>query len=61
MPTESETERPAEDQRIEGSLDMLQSGVAQDSDDHAGCTAAGVVLWTNDGRFLVGRGAAKRE
>ena len=61
MPTESETERPAEDKCTEGSSDMLQSGVAQDSEDHAGCKAAGVVLWTNDGRILVGRGTTKRE
>ena len=56
MPTESETERPLEDQRIKGSSDMLQSGVstALDSEDHAGCKAAGIVLWTNDGTFLVG-------
>ena len=54
MPTESETERPAGDQRIEGSSDMLQSGVAQDSEGHAGCKAASIVLWTNDGRILVG-------
>lgn len=63
MPTESETERPVEDQRMDGSSDMLQSGVstALHSEDHAGCTAAGIVLWTNDGRFLVGRGATKQE
>ena len=63
MPTESETERPVEAQRLDGSSDMLQSGVSTglDSEDHAGCKAAGIVLWTNDGRFLVGRGATERE
>ena len=63
MPTESETERPLEDPRIKGSSDMLQSGVstALDSEDHAGCKAAGIVLWTSDGRILVGRSVAKRE
>ena len=64
MPTESETERPVEDQRMDGSSDMLQSGAStalEDSEDHAACKAAGIVLWTNDESFLVGRGATKRE
>ena len=63
MPTESETERPAEDKCTEGSSDMMQSGVstALGSEDHAGCKAAGIVLWTNDKRILVGRNVAKRE
>ena len=48
---------------MDGSSDMLQSGAstALDSEDHAACKAAGIVLWTNDGTFLVGRGAIKRE
>ena len=63
MPTESETERLVEDQHMDGSSDMLQSGAstALDSAGHAACKAAGIVLWTNDGTFLVGRGATKRE
>ena len=47
---------------MEGSSDTLQSGMstALDSEDPAGCKAAGIVLWANDGRFLVGRSATKR-
>ena len=32
-----------------------------DSEAHAGAKAAGLVLWTEDGEILVGRGATKRE
>ena len=54
MPTESNTE-----QLVDGQRTHVAQGA--DSDPHAGGQAAGLVLWTGDGKILVGWGAEKRE